>query len=220
MANKRASKLYVTPVANWACREKKTLIAEEIDRADVANARQDWKAAQSEIHPDRVVFIDETWAKTNMTRTSGRWAIGTRVIQKVPNGQWATIACVGALHSIGFIAPLTVDGPINRVIFLAWVKQHLVPELNTGDIVVMDNLSSHKVAGVRKAIESVGAELRFLPPYSPDLIELAFSKLKKLLRVGAERTVDGLWKLCGTTLDKFTNSDCKNYFAHCGYRYT
>lgn len=157
-----------------------------------------------------------------MTRTYGRSAIGTRVIQKVPNGRWETTTFVGALRSTGFIAPLTVDGPINGVIFLASVKQHLVPELKKGDIVVMDNLSSHKVTGVREAIESVGAELRFLPPYSPDLnpIELAFSKLKKLLRDGAERTVEGLWKLCGTTLDKFTNSDCKNYFAHCGYRYT
>lgn len=157
-----------------------------------------------------------------MTRTYGRSAIGTRVIQKVPNGRWETTTFVGALRSTGFIAPLTVDGPINGVIFLAWVKQHLVPELKKGDIVVMDNLSSHKVTGVREAIESVGGELRFLPPYSPDLnpIELAFSKLKKLLRDGAERTVDGLWKLCGTALSEFTNSDCKNYFAHCGYRYT
>jgi transposase len=128
---------------------------------------------------------------------------------------------VGALRSTGFIAPLTVDGPINGRIFRAWVQQHLIPTLTPGDIVVMDNLSSHKVQGVRETIESVGAEVRYLPPYSPDLnpIELAFSKLKKLLRDGAERTVDALWYLCGRILDQFSNEECRNYFKHCGYRY-
>ena len=105
--------------------------------------------------------------------------------------------------------------------FLAWVRQHLVPTLAPGDIVVMDNLSSHKVKGVREAIESVGTEVRYLPPYSPDLnlIELVFSKLKKLLRDGVERTVDALWNLCGRILDQFSNEECRNYFKHCGYRY-
>ena len=117
--------------------------------------------------------------------------------------------------------PLTVDGPINGPLFLAWVEQHLVPTLSPGDVVIMDNLSSHKVAGVREAIESVGAALRYLPHYSPDLnpIELAFAKLKKLLRDGAERTVDKLWELCGRILDEFTPTECQNYFKHCGYRY-
>lgn len=157
-----------------------------------------------------------------MTRTYGRSEIGTRLIQKVPHGRWQTTTFIGALRSTGFIAPLTVDGPINGALFRAWVEQQLTPVLREGDIVVMDNLSSHKVKGVREAIESVGAELRFLPPYSPDLnpIELAFSKLKKLLRDGATRTVDRLWTLCGTLLDQFTHQECQNYFAHCGYRYT
>jgi len=157
-----------------------------------------------------------------MTRTYGRSAIGTRLIQKVPNGRWETTTFVGALRSTGVVAPLTVDGPINGAVFLAWVEQHLAPVLNVGDLVIMDNLSSHKVRGVREAIEARGAELRFLPPYSPDLnpIELAFSKLKKLLRDGAARTVDRLWELCGTALDQFTKRECRNYFAHCGYRYT
>ena len=107
-------------------------------------------------------------------------------------------------------------------LFRAWVEQHLAPVLKPGDMVVMDNLSSHKVPGIRQAIEAAGAELRYLPPYSPDLnpIELAFSKFKNLLRDGAERTVDKLWKLCGSILDQFTESECRNYFQHCGYSYT
>lgn len=126
------------------------------------------------------------------------------------------------MRSTGFIAPLCVDGAINGRLFLAWVEQHLVDALLPGDIVVMDNLSSHKTAGVLEAIESAGAEVRYLPPYSPDLnpIELAFSKFKKLLRDGAERTNDKLWHLCGKVLDLFTEHECRNYLKHCGYRYT
>ena len=201
--------------------KKKTLIAAEQERKDVAQKRLVWKQRQKEINPERVVFIDETWAKTNMTRTYGRSQEGTRVIERVPNGRWETTTFVGALRADGFVAPLTVDGPINGHLFLAWVEQRLVPTLTAGDI-VMDNLSSHKVAGVREAIENVGAELRYLPPYLPDLnpIELAFSKFKKLLRDGAERTVDKLWDLCGRILDEFTQEECLNYFKHCGYRYT
>ena len=117
---------------------------------------------------------------------------------------------------------LTIEGPLNGPLFRAWIEQELAPLLRPGDIVVMDNLSSHKVAGIREAIEAVGAELRYLPPYSPDLnpIELAFSKLKKLLRDGAARTVDKLWGLCGQVLDLFTEPECRNYFQHCGYRQT
>jgi transposase len=202
--------------------KKKTLIAAEQEREDVARKRSEWREKQKEIDPDRVVFIDETWAKTNMTRTYGRSQEGTRLIQQVPSARWETTTFVGALRADGFVAPLTADGPINGQLFLAWVEQHLVPTLSAGDIVIMDNLSSHKVAGVREAIENAGAELRYLPPYSPDLnpIELAFSKLKKLLRDGAERTVDKLWDLCGRLLDEFTPEECRNYFKHCGYRYT
>jgi transposase len=157
-----------------------------------------------------------------MTRTHGRSPVGTRLIEKTPCGRWQTTTFLGALRAEGFIAPLTVDGAINGPLFLAWVQQHLAPALKPGDIVVMDNLSSHKVAGVREAIEAVGAELRYLPPYSPDLnpIELAFSKLKKLLRDGAERTVDKLTQLCGRILDEFTELESRHYFKHCGYRYT
>lgn len=157
-----------------------------------------------------------------MTRTYGRSQLGTRLIEKTPSGRWQTTTFLGALRFDGFIAPLTIDGAINGEMFLAWVTQHLAPTLRDGDVVVMDNLSSHKVKGVREAIESTGAELRYLPPYSPDLnpIELAFSKFKKLLRDGAERTVDKLWTLCGSILDEFTEHECRNYFQHCGYRYS
>lgn len=125
------------------------------------------------------------------------------------------------MRATGFVAPLTVEGAINGSVFRAWVEQHLVPTLNPGDIVVMDNLSSHKVAGIRAAIEAAGAEVWYLPPYSPDLnpIEMAFSKLKKLLRDGAERTTEKLTRLCGKILDFFTETECRGYFKHCGYRY-
>lgn len=181
-----------------------------------------WRASQADIDPSRVVFIDETWAKTNFTRRYGRSPRGTRLVEKTPCGRWQTTTFLGALRAEGFIAPLTVDGAINGDLFRAWVEQHLAPVLQPGDIVVMDNLSSHKVSGVREAIEGVGAELRYLPPYSPDLnpIELAFAKLKKLLRDGAARTVDKLWELCGRILDEFTEPECRNYFQHCGYRHS
>jgi transposase len=201
-------------------RKKKKLIASEQDRPDVAEKRLQWRAAQQQIDPDQVVFIDETWAKTNMTRTYGRAAIVMRLVEKTPCGRWQTITFLGAMRAEGFVAPLTVDGAINGPTFLAWIEQHLVPTLKPGDVVVTDNLSSHKVAGVRAAIEAAG--LRYLPPYSPDLnpIELAFSKLKKLLRDGAERTVEKLWDLCGTILDPFMEPECRNYFRHCDYRHT
>lgn len=125
------------------------------------------------------------------------------------------------MRSTGFIAPLCVDGAINGTVFLAWVRQHLVNVLKPGDTVVMDNLSSHKVKGVAEAIEAVGASVMYLPAYSPDCnpIELAFSKFKKLLRDGAERTVEKLWSLCGRVLDLFSPEECRAYIRHCGFRY-
>ena len=174
------------------------------------------------IDPDRMVFIDETWAKTNMTRSYGRSPRGARLVARVPYGRWETTTFLGAMRSTGFVAPLCVEGAINGRVFLAWVQQHLVKSLRAGDIVVLDNLSSHKTPGVVAAIEAVGAKVRYLPPYSPDLnpIELAFSKFKKLLRDGAQRTTDKLWKLCGQALDLFTETECRNYLKHCGYRHS
>jgi transposase len=201
--------------------KKKTLVATEQAREDVAEARRQWAAAQLLIDPDLVVFIDETWAKTNMTRRYGRSPRGARLVARVPYGRWETTTFLGAMRSTGFVAPLCVEGAINGQIFRAWVEQHLVKSLRPGDVVVMDNLSSHKTPGVVAAIEAAGATVRYLPSYSPDLnpIELAFSKFKKLLRDGAERTTDKLWTLCGRVLDLFTESECRNYLQHCGYRY-
>ena len=194
-------------------------MASEQDRPDVAVRRAKWKVWQAGLDPERLVFLDETWAKTNMTRPRGRSLEGTRLIAKVPHGHWKTTTFLAALRSTGLTAPLVIDGPVNGDIFLAYVEQHLVPTLKAGDIVIMDNLSSHKRAGVREAIESVGASLVYLPPYSPDFnpIELLFSKFKWLLRSVADRTIEALWQTCGKLLDEFSEPECRNYFRHCGY---
>jgi transposase len=197
------------------------LRATEQDRPDVAAHRAVWRVRQTGLDPERLVFLDETWAKTNMTRPRGRSRRGTRLIASVPYGHWKTTTFVAALRTKGLTAPLVVDGPINGEVFLAYVQQQLAPTLQPGDIVVLDNLSSHKRAGVREAIESVGATLLYLPPYSPDFnpIEQAFAKFKWLLKSAAERTVDSLWRTCGQLLDEFTPTECRNYIHQCGYRY-
>jgi transposase len=195
---------------------------EEQDRPDIAARRSAWRLRQAGLDPERLVFLDETWAKTNMTRLRGRAARGARLIAKVPHGHWKTTTFLAGLRSTGLTAPLVVDGAINGEVFRAYVAQQLVPSLRPGDIVVMDNLSAHKVRGVREAIESAGAEVCYLPPYSPDLnpIETVFSKFKHLLRSAAERTVDGLWRTCGQLLDHFPEAECRSHFRHCGYRYS
>ena len=154
-----------------------------------------------------------------MCRRYGRSRRGERLIAGVPHGHWKTTTFVAALRSEGLTAPLVVDGAMNGRIFLAYVQQQLVRTLREDDIVMMDNLAAHKVAGVREAIEAVGARVAYLPPYSPDLnpIELVFSKLKWLTRSAAERTVEGLWSLLGRLLDHFPHDECQRYLAHCGY---
>jgi transposase len=165
------------------------------------------------------VFIDETWAATNLSRRYGRSLRGRRLIGAVPHGHWKTTTFVAALRHDGITAPVVVDGAMDGPTFLAYVRQQLAPTLQRGDIVVLDNLASHKVSGVREAIEAVGARVAYLPPYSPDLnpIELVFSKLKWLLRSAGERTVDGLWRLLGRVLDEFPADECRRYLRHCGY---
>jgi transposase len=165
------------------------------------------------------VFVDETWAKTNMVRLHGRATCGQRLHAKVPHGHWTTLTFIAALRSNRIDAPCVLDGPVNAASFLAWVEQSLVPTLVRGDIVVMDNLSSHKGQPVRAAIRAVGAKLFFLPPYSPDLnpIEQAISKLKTLLRKAAERTVTTTWQRIGKLLDEFTPKECHNYLQNSGY---
>jgi transposase len=185
----------------------------------VAERRTAWRYWQGHLHVHRLVFIDETGADTKMTRRYGRTFRGERLVAKVPHGHWKTTTFVGGLRVTGMTAPLVVDGPINGEVFLAYVQQELVKTLRPGDTVIMDNLSSHKQSGVRQAIEAVGARLVYLPPYSPDLnpIELAFSKLKTLLRRAATRTVEELENTIGQLLKKFTTTDCAAYFRHCGY---
>lgn len=140
----------------------------------------------------------------------------------VPPGHWHTTTFLCGLRTTGLVAPLVLDGAVNGAAFLAYVEQFLVPTLAAGDTVILDNLSSHKVAGVREAIEKAGAKLLYLPPYSPDLnpIELAFSKLKRLLREAATRTVDALWTTIGQLLTRFTPTECANYIRHCGFAHS
>ena len=178
-----------------------------------------WFEAQPDFEPSRLVFIDETWASTNMARTHGRAPRGQRLRAAIPHGHWKTTTFVAGLRTSGMVAPMVLDGPINGELFQAYVDQILVPELRPGDIVVMDNLGSHKGAGVRVAIEAAGANLLYLPPYSPDFnpIENAFAKLKAMLRKAGERTVDGLWAAIGRIIDTFTPAECTNYFAAAGY---
>jgi transposase len=166
-----------------------------------------------------LVFIDETGTSTNMARLRGRAPRGERLVGKVPQGHWKTTTFVAALRSTVLIAPGVIDGPMNGNAFLAYVEQVLVPSLKPGDIVVMDNLSAHKVPGVRQAIEAAGAGLLYLPPYSPDFnpIEQLFAKLKALLRKAGERSVAGLWNRIAHLLEAFTPEECANYFRNVGY---
>ncbi len=217
--------------------EKKSAHAAEQDRPDILKRREAWFEGQLDLDPARLVFIDETWASTNMpsaghpiplrgwgplagsARLRGRAPKGQRLRAGVPHGHWKTTTFVAGLRLSGIVAPMVLDGPINRVAFQAYVDQVLVPELRPGDVVIMDNLSSHKAPAVRQAIEAAGATLLYLPPYSPDFnpIENAFAKLKALLRKAAERTIPGLWAAIGRLIDSFTPQECANYFAAAGY---
>lgn len=200
-------------------RAKKTGHAAEQDRPDILKRRWAWFEQQPDLDPDRLVFIDETWASTKMARTHGRALRGERLRAPVPHGHWKTTTFAAALRNRGMVAPMLLDQPINGMAFQAYVAQVLVPELRPGDIVVMDNLGSHKGAAVRAAIEAAGASLLFLPPYSPEFnpIENAFAKLKAMLRKTAARTVEGRWAAIGRIIDTFTPTECANYFANAGY---
>ena len=172
--------------------------------------------------PSRFVFLDETGASTNMVRRTGWGSRGQRLIDAAPWGHWKTTTIVAGLRSSGIIAPLVVDGPMNGITFRAYVEQMLAPALTPGDVVVLDNLPAHKVAGVETAIRKAGAGLLYLPPYSPDLnpIEQVFAKLKALLRKAAARTHDTLWSVIGALIEVFTPTECQNYLANCGYEDT
>jgi transposase len=199
--------------------QKKTAHAAERERPDVVKRRDAWFDSQPDLDPERLVFIDETWASTNMARLRGRAPRGERLRTGIPHGHWRTTTFVAGLRLTGMVAPMVLDGPINGHAFQAYVDQVLAPELRPGDIVIMDNLGSHKGRAVRAAIEAVGAILLYLPPYSPDFnpIENAFSKLKAMLRKAAERTVDALWDTIGALIQAFTVAECTNFFAAAGY---
>jgi len=165
------------------------------------------------------VFIDETWAKTNMTPIRGWSRRGEKLVARAPFGRWRTLTFLAALRHDRIDAPCVLDGPINGQLFTAWVEQFLVPTLAPGDIVIMDNLGSHKGKAVRNAIRAAGAKLFFLPPYSPDLnpIEQVFAKLKTLLRKAGERTTEAVWRRIGSLLDAFSPHECANYITNSGY---
>ena len=185
----------------------------------MARRRRRWHQHQGRLDGKRLVFIDETWAKTNMTRRRGWCARGRRLVAKVPYGRWRTLTFLAALRCNRVEAPCVIDGPINGASFRAYVEQFLAPTLGPGDIVLMDNLGSHKGAAVRALIRAAGAKLFFLPRYSPDLnpIEQLFAKIKTLLRNADPRTIEQTWKQIGNLLSQVSPQECANYFANAGY---
>ena len=185
----------------------------------MARRRAQWAAYQGRVAPVRLVFIDETWTKTNMAPLRGWAPRGQRLRAKVPQGRWQTLTFLAALRHDRIDAPWLIDGPINGETFRLYVNKVLVPTLSPGDLVVMDNLGSHKGAAVRQAIRAAGAKLFFLPKYSPDLnpIEQVFAKLKHLLRKAAARNRDAICAAIGDLLESFTPQECTNYFSNSGY---
>ena len=200
---------------------QKSLRAAEQERANVARARRRWMREQGMFDPARLVFLDETATSTNMVRLRGRCPRGQRLIDHVPHAHWKTITFVAGLRSRAMVAPLVLDGPMNATAFVAYLKQCLVPTLKRRDIVMMDSLPVHKVAGVREVVEAAGAKLRYLPKYSPDLnpIEQAFSKFKAHLRK-AQRTIPRLSRRIGAIVTAFSPQECTNYFRYAGYAST
>jgi transposase len=201
------------------CGSKKTLFALEQARADVARRRQRWRSWQAGLDPNRLVFIDETWIKTNMAPLRGWAPRGKRLRSFAPHGHWRTLTFLGALRCDQLSAPCVFDGPINGRCFKAYVEQQRVPILKPGDIVVMDNLGSHKSATIRQLIRAAGARLWFLPPYSPDLnpIEQLFAKIKHWMRMAQKRSIEDTWRHIGHLTATIQPSECLNYFKNSGY---
>lgn len=185
----------------------------------MAEARQLFIRRQPALDPARLVFLDETAASTNMTRRLGRCARGMRLLAPVPHGHWKTTTLIAGLRATGITAPCVLDGAVNGRLFRAYVEQILAPTLEPGDILLLDNLPSHKVAGIQEAVEARDARILFLPPYSPDLnpIEQAFAKLKAMLRKAAERTRDGLWNAIARIIEIYKPAECLNLFRNAGY---
>ena len=191
----------------------------EQSRHDIAFKRARWKAHQDKLDPKRLFFIDETWIKTNMAPLRGWGLRGQRLDARVPNGHWRTLTFIAALRHDRIDAPWVIDGPINGELFATYVEQVLVPTLAAGDIVILDNLGSHKGHRARRAIRAAGAHLIFVPAYSPDLNPIAqpFSKLNHLMRAAQPRTVEETWRKVGALLDIVSPNECSNYLVNSGY---
>jgi transposase len=205
-----------------ASRLKKTLRAAETERADVREARLDWKTRRQprlRAEIDQLIFVDETGTTTKMTRLRGRAHVGARLRAKAPFGHWATQTFIAGLRCDGLVAPWVVDKPMNRAIFETYIETQLAPTLKPGDVVILDNLASHKSEKAAAILRQRGAWFLFLPPYSPDLnpIEMAFAKLKANLRCIGARTIDALWKAVGDICRLYTPHECRNYLAAAGY---
>jgi transposase len=198
---------------------KKSLQAAERKRADVARARRRWVREQGLLDPAHLVFIDETAITTNMVRSNGWNQRGQRLVGDVPMGHWETVTFIAGFRQTGIVAPMLIKGAMNGQAFLAYIEQCLVPTLKRRDIVVIDNVSFHKVAGVEEVIRAAGAELRYLPPYSPEFnpIELVFHPLKASLRKAAERTIKALQRRVRSFIRALHPSECVGYFRHAGY---
>jgi transposase len=195
------------------------MLALERARSDIARRRQRWRSWQAKLDPQRLVFIDETWIKTNMAPLRGWGPKGERVRGFAPHGHWRTLTFLGALRCDRLTAPCLFDGPINGECFRAYVQQFLVPQLHPGDIVIMDNLGSHKSAALRSLIKAAGARLWYLPPYSPDLnpIEQTFAKIKHWMRSAQKRTIDDICSHIGSLVTTIQPNECSNYFENAGY---
>jgi transposase len=191
----------------------------EQTRPDIARKRARWKTYQGCIEPQRLVFLDETWVKTNMAPLRGWGARGERLEARLPHGHWKTLTFIAALRCDRVDAPWVIDGPINGELFTLYVEKVLAPTLTKGDVVILDNLGSHKGKAARRAIRAAGAHLLFLPPYSPDLnpIEQLFAKLKHLIRKAEPRTVEATWRKLGDLLDLFSPAECAAYLKNAGY---
>jgi transposase len=199
--------------------QKKSVHAAEQDRADVVVKRKDWRACQEEVDPERFVFLDETCLKTDLTRLRGWAEGGARLVEAVPGGKWHTNTLVHAVALDGCRAAMVLDGPINGDSFAGYCEWLLAPALYPGDLVVMDNLSSHKSVQAVATIEAVGAQVVYLPPYSPDLnpIENIFSKVKQLIRGLRPRSFKKIVDAVGQVLPQITSNDLESVFSHCGY---
>jgi transposase len=205
--------------ANEIAVQKKSLHAQEQDTPEARQRRQAWQETVSRLDPARLVFLDESGVSTEMTRRYGRAPRGERVREATPAGHWSTLTLLGAMTAEGLLATMTIDSPTDGDVFLAYVEQVLCPRLQPGQIVILDNLGAHKVAGVRELVQAAGAELLYLPPYSPDFnpIEHCWGKVKQKLRSLKARTLDSLQQAVSEALSSITPGNASAWFAHCGY---